>query len=177
METTTVVKKLFVLGMISVVLNSMFLLIFTGCYITVLIIYGVSSSYYVPYYPSNTDSGYLLQTRFSMFAAIFESIVFISSFLSSLLILIGSCLGMMEKERLRTVSQNLSKVAVLILLFNIVVNTIITSLSFVAIVPGVINSSYLIICGSILVGVLVFQLIMLLYGIVFMCVVRKSLRH
>ena len=58
-----------------------------------------------------------------MFAAIFESIVFISSFLSSLLILIGSCLGMMEKERLRTVSQNLSKVAVLILLFNIVVNT------------------------------------------------------
>ena len=44
METTTVVKKLFVLGMISVVLNSMFLLIFTGCYITVLIIYGVSSS-------------------------------------------------------------------------------------------------------------------------------------
>ena len=117
METTTVVKKLFVLGMISVVLNSMFLLIFTGCYITVLIIYGVSSSYYVPYYPSNTDSGYLLQTRFSMFAAIFESIVFISSFLSSLLIYIGSCLGMMEKERLRTVSQNLSKVAVLILLF------------------------------------------------------------
>ena len=166
MGSILVIKHLFVLAIISIMLNSMFIIHFVASYITIAALYSniaARSSYFY-----SNENG----KEISTFVIIIESISVIATIACSVLILVGSCLAVATNKKRRKVGLALSVVSILILSIHLVINIIVMALSFMYIIVN----TYLLVNGSVLASNVVFQSILLIYNSIFVCVIGCSLR-
>ena len=80
----------------------------------------------------------------------------------------------MRRRKLRTAGLVSSVVAIWILSVHFIINIFVLSLTFVSDIP---SNIYKIINGSVLAYIVLFQLILLIYNSVFICVVGRILRQ
>ena len=156
MTEITVIKHLFILGIISIILNSIFILCFFAGYTSIAVLYGIL----INYYPSSTLQSIIL-------FVIIESFGIIISILCSILTLVGSCLGLVSDKKRRIKGIVVSIVSIWMLSIHFCINIIIMIVSF----------GYYTIASFVLIPIIVFQLILLIYNSIFVCVVGRSLRH
>ena len=162
MTDITVIKHLCVLGIVSVILNSMSVVILFAGYTTVVVIYGIDS---------DSVSGEI-QSDFYTFAAVVEFLCLLATVISSILTLVGSCLAMVPNKRIRKAGLVSSIAAVWTLSIHIIINIFVMVLTFVLQLSNTVYT----VCGSVLVCIVVLQLFLLLFNSIFICVVGKSLR-
>ena len=139
METITV-NNLFVLGIISIILNSMFILTFVIGYVSIAVLYCLASIINFHDY----------QSHFSIFATIVELVGFFAIVTTALLTLVGSYLGVSQNKKQRKASFILLIVSISILFVHFIANTFILTFSLVFYAPNVINVPLLYICGDLL---------------------------
>ena len=159
MRNISVIKHLFVLAIISIILNSIFILNFFGGYATIAIFYSFSVNVY-----------------FSKFAAAFESIGVFATVISTVLTLVGSCLVVSPNKKTRIAGLVLSLVSICILLIHFIINILFLALTLTFYVDiSRISISFLV--NACVLGCLVlFQSILLIYNSIFICIVGCSLR-
>ena len=162
----TVIKHLSVWAIASIILNSMFILIFVVGYIIIAALYGTIVT---------TSSSFLSNgngKELSTFAVIIESISVVATIACSVLTMVGSCLAVATNKKRRKVGLILSVVSIWILSIHLVINIIFMILSF-----SYIQSNLdLVIGGSMLLPIVVIQSILLIYNSIFVCVIGCSLR-
>ena len=161
MEEISVVKKLLRWAIISIIVNSMSVIIFIGGYSAIVVLYSVSASSPI------TDG-----EPFSIIAAGYETFSVVITVVCSTLSLLGSCFAVAPLKKKRIAGFVLSLVSIWILSMHFVINVFVLMLTFTHIDGNV----YLAINGSVLVPIVVSQLIMLIYNSIFVCVVGCSLR-
>ena len=170
METVNLVSRLFIFGIISIILNSVFALAFLASYIGIIVLDVI---YAVEKYKNQVNSTYYLQISYIIVAAVLESAGLLGSIACSILILFGSCSGIKEDRNKRMKGHNLSSLSVIILLIQIALNIFVMGLTFMS--DAYVNGSSLLdISGSVLVIVIFFQCILLTYNAVFTYFVRDS---
>ena len=162
MTDITVIKHMFILGIITIILNSLFIFCFLAGYISIAIMYGIVA----------TNARIFDNEIFSIFAATVETIGILAFFLYTTLTLVGSCLVTVSDKKRRIQGIIVSIVAVWILSVHFFMNII---LLIISIVNGG-RDTLLIINGFVLIGIVVLQLILLIYNSIFVCVVGCSLR-
>ena len=158
MTDITVIKHLFILGITSIILNTILPTFILAGHISVVLFYGINSNLKV----------------FSYFAAAVETIGVLAFFLYTTLTLVGSCLVTVSDKKKRIKGIVVSIVAISILSVHFFMNII---LLIVSVVSGGRLSSLLTINGIVLVPIVVGQLILLIYNSMFVCVVGYSLRQ
>ena len=161
MRNISVIKHLFVLAIISIILNSIFILIFVEGYISTVVFYGLSASSHYYYY-------YYSKEGFSIFAAIIESLSIFASVVCAILTMVGSCLAVSPNKKRRKVGLILSLVSICILSMHLVINIIVMIVSLLG---------YNVNSGAVLAPIVVFQSILLIYNSIFVCVIGCSLRQ
>ena len=160
MTNITVIKHLLILGITSIILNSILAVFLFAAYIAIIVLYSLfSSGYYVG--------------RVNIFAAVIESIGLIAMIICTILTLVGSCLAFAQNKKTRLAGLISSIAAIWTLSVHFVINVIIMILSFIL---DVRYNSLLIVCGSVLVFIVAFQLVLLIFNSIFICVVGKSLK-
>ena len=163
MKSITVIKHLFILAIISIILNSIFILLFLAGYFAIAVLYGVTAS--IPYYSSGRELG--------IFATIMVSISIAATTVSYILTMVGSCLAMSPNKKTRTASLVLSVFSIWILFTHIITNIIVETLSF----ADVSGNKYAVFNAALLVPIVVVQSILLIYNSIFACVIGCSLRQ
>ena len=158
MRNLVVVRDLFVLAIISIILNSMFILNFVGGYITVAIFYGISVDVY-----------------FTRFATALESIGVFATVVCTVLTLVGSCLVVSPNKKTRTAGLVLSLVSICMLWMHFLINIIVMILTINSYIRISRNSAYLLVNACVLGPIVLFQSILLIYNSIFICVVGRSL--
>ena len=156
MTDITVIKHLFILGIASIILNSIFILCFFAGYTSIVVLYGIFVHY---------PSGDIL---LSILFIIIESIGIIISILCSILTLVGSCLVTVSNKKKRIKGIVVSIVSIWMLSIHFCINIILMIICF--------GLRYYSITSYVLIPIVVFQLILLIYNSIFVCVVGRSLR-
>ena len=158
MKNLVVVRDLFVLAIISIILNSIFILNFIAGYIAVAVFYGL----YVDEF-------------FSKFATAFESIGVFVTVVCSILTLFGSCLVVSPNMSIRISGFMLSSSSIFVLLIHFIINIIFMVITVKTYLDGSNENTYLLINACVLGAIAVFQLILLIYNSSFVCAVGRSL--
>ena len=159
MTNITVIKHLLILGITSIILNSILAVAFLAAYIVIIVLYSLQSN---GVYVSSV----------SIFAAVIESIGLIAMIIGTILTLVGSCLAFAQSKKTRLAGLISSVIAIWTLSTHCIINVIIMILSFILDV----RFNLLIVCGSVLVFIVAFQLVLLIFNSIFICVVGKSLK-
>ena len=159
MTDITVVKHLFILGIISIILNTLFLTAFLTGYISIVVLYGINSR-------SND-----LNEAFSAFAAAVETIGILAFFLTSTLTLVGSSLVIMSDKKKRVAGIVVTIIGICILVIHIITNVILLIINFAY---G--RGQLLTINGYILIPTVLFQFSLLIYNSIFVSIAGYSLR-
>ena len=163
MRSITVIKHLSVLAIASIILNSMFILIFVVGYFIIATSYGFTAAIGSSFLSNGNGK------EISTFATIIESFSVVATIACSVLTLVGSCLVVATNKKRRKVGLILSVVSIWISSIHLVINIIFMILSFVY------NNLYLL-SGSVLVPIVFFQSILLIFNSIFVCVIGCSLR-
>ena len=160
MRNIAVIKHLFVLGIISIILNSMFIMNFFGGYISIVVFYR-----------------YFIIDNFARFAVAFESIGVFATVACTVLTLVGSSLAVSPNKKTRVAGLVLSLVSICILLIHFIVNIIFLALTLSSYLSFSLNDIFLLVNACVLGPLVLFQLILLIYNSIFICIVGCSLRQ
>ena len=162
MTDITVIKHLFILGIISIILNTILPIFILAGHISVVVFYGFNTK------PNSSNE------VFSIFAATVETIGVLAFFLYTTLTLVGSCLVTVSDKKKRIKGIVVSIVAISILSVHFFMNILLLILNVVN-GRGYIYS-LLTLNSVVLAPIIVLQLILLIYNSIFVCVVGCSLR-
>ena len=155
---TPIIKHLLILGITSIILNSILAVILFAAYIAIIVLYSLFSNYF-------------FISQFSVFAAVIESIGLIAMIIGTILTLVGSCLAFAQNKKTRLAGLISSIAAIWTLSTHCIINVIIMILSII--LDPSIGS---LICGPMIGFIVAFQLVLLIFNSIFICVVGKSLR-
>ena len=155
MTNITVIKHLLILGITSIILNLILAVALLAAYIAIIVLYS------------------LLSNGINIFAAVIESIGLIAMITGTILTLVGSCLAIAPSKKTRLAGLISSIAAIWTLSTHCIINVIIMILSFILDVQFDAVSVY---CGPMLGVIIAFQLVLLIFNSIFICVVGKSLR-
>ena len=166
MRSLVVVRDLFVLAIISIILNSLFILNFIAGYITVAILYRSS-----------------VDEPFSRFATALESIGVFATVACTVLTLFGSYLAVSPSQSLRMSGIMLFVSSILALLIHFIINIVFIVITVTTYldasredVDKPKEDMALLINACVLGVIAVFQLILLIYNSSFVCAIGRSLR-
>ena len=164
MGETTVVTHLFVLGIISILVNSILLVFITG----IIAIVGFFD-FLVALYPTQYQP-------FAIGFAVFSLILFLFAVVYSIVTIIGIILGFLYKDRMRKIGAIMLIVINLISIPFFVVNCVFSVLSFIVRIFNRYNYS-IIVPASLSVALPVFQFCLFVYNIFHIIIICKSLRY
>ena len=157
---TLVIKHLFILGITSIILNSILAVFLFAANVILVVFYGIfSSGYYVG--------------RVNIFATVIESIGLIAMIICTILTLVGSCLAFAQNKKTRLAGFISSVIAIWTLSTHFIINVFVIILTFMLHFQfGTVS----VICGPVLGVTIAFQLVLLIFNSIFICVVGKSLK-